>query len=93
MLTKQKYLKDVFSPTKVDAVNKKNFLARTIRDKKSILLFLPLKLQKQIFQKATLWFKIKIYSSNKCQSSKTLSLRKLKFLSKVTLSFPPFSSI
>ena len=74
MLTKQKYLKDVFSPTKVDAVNKKNFLARTIRDKKSILLFLPLKLQKKIFQKATLWFKIKIYSSNKCQSSKTLSL-------------------
>ena len=48
MLTKQKYLKDVLPPAKVDAVNKKNFLARSIRDKKSILLFLPLKLQKQL---------------------------------------------
>ena len=61
MLTKQKYLKDVFPPAKLDAVNKKNFLVRSIRDKKSIFLFLPLKLQKQIFEKATLWFKIKFY--------------------------------
>ena len=74
MSTKQKYLKGVFPPPKLDALNKKNFLARSIGDKKSVLLFLPLKLQRQIFEKATLCFKIKIYWGNKCQSSKSLSL-------------------